>query len=507
MNKNIPVSVDIQDGNLSVSISEPCRFQLKDTKANRKVLYIFFRLLTNMEGVKLLTFKLISKLFSLNSRQASHNFFNEFEKCDYDFGDYLKRKRRLEKAFPLIEKQVLAEPLLSIRYHYEMFVKNYPQFSLSRGCFEYNYSRINTIEMKKRIDKCLIKDSNRIDQRKMIQKILEEDDLSADSMKKITDCFPQIKIEKKERKENIDLKKQIGAEAIYFLVMYFAGCGMNYEPMSYLFGVCKGTIHNWFYKTDDMKQTILQSIKWWSGVIAVDEKWVRLQGKWVYVLSAVDNATGFPLFYMITYDLKKESWELFFRRFKRHYGIPAMIISDGSPALRAGMVAVFPKVNHQLCKFHKLKNLIRKIYENIEDEKKREKAIKLAKNIFSNTTLQGRKKAARTLSEMNYEKVSKYVIKNILGDWKKLTGSFTSNAAERWNRKIEKVLLGRYGLKSVRFVEQLLASLYMKEAIRDKRHLEECFVHHIDLKQICQENINLTNFISFITDKVIQKAA
>jgi hypothetical protein len=50
--------------------------------------------------------------------------------------------------------------------------------------------------------------------------------------------------------------------------------------------------------------------------------------------------------------------------------------------------------------------------------------------MFSNTTIQGRKKAARTLRDMSYEKVSDYVTKKIFGDWKKLTGSFTSNAAE-----------------------------------------------------------------------------
>jgi hypothetical protein len=168
---------------------------------------------------------------------------------------------------------------------------------MSRGCFEEYYSRINAFEFKKRIDTCLTKHSNRIDQSKMIRKIVEEDDLSDESKKKITEYFPPLFVEKEKRQENSDLMQQIGKDAVYFLVIYFVACGMNYEPMSYLLGVCKGTIHNWFHQFDTIKQTILQSIKWWSGIIAVDEKWVWLQGKWVYVLSAIDNATGFPLFY------------------------------------------------------------------------------------------------------------------------------------------------------------------------------------------------------------------
>jgi hypothetical protein len=123
MNEKTPVTVDYQDGKLKVSILEPCQFAIKDTKANRKILYILFRLLTNIAGETLLTFAMISRIFGLNSRQASNHFYREFQDAGYDFGDYLKRKKRLEEAFSLIERQVLAEPLLSIRYHYDMFME------------------------------------------------------------------------------------------------------------------------------------------------------------------------------------------------------------------------------------------------------------------------------------------------------------------------------------------------------------------------------------------------
>ena len=41
---------------------------------------------------------------------------------------------------------------------------------------------------------------------------------------------------------------------------------------------------------------------------------------------------------------------------------------------------------------------------------------------------------------------------------------------EQENRKSN---IGRYGLKSEKFVEQLLSGLWLKEIIRDKRHLEK----------------------------------
>jgi len=98
-----------------------------------------------------------------------------------------------------------------------------------------------------------------------------------------------------------------------------------------------------------------------SSIISVDEKWVKINGKWHYVLTIVDNVTGFPLYFALVSDLKAETWKIFFQRFYRLYGKPKLIISDGSKSLARGRKSVFAPVPHQLCKFHKMKNLYRRI--------------------------------------------------------------------------------------------------------------------------------------------------
>ena len=69
---------------------------------------------------------------------------------------------------------------------------------------------------------------------------------------------------------------------------------------------------------------------------------------------------------------------------------------------------------------------------------KKKRMIKLAKAIFNNRTYYGRKRVAKQLMEISPEYVSKYVEKGILAKWNQLTKGYTSNSAERWNRKIEK---------------------------------------------------------------------
>jgi len=420
---------------------------------------VLLRLLKNENRKNVFTFREISEMFSLKHRQDSNNFYREFLACCEDFLLFLQRKIKLEEAFPIIENLVLKMPLLTIREQYEIFSEDYPEYKMSFTCFQKYFSRIDSKKLKKRYDELISSKKCRLDKEQFLKEILNEGSLSNKTSKKIISIFPELQQGEKEIKNENFFNKDWKPYAKYLLIMFFVGSGMNYESLSILFDVSKSSIHNWFYKLSFLKRNIIDSIIWWSGIISVDEKWIRINGKWHYVLSIVDNTTGFLLYFMVVSDLKADTWKMFFQRFYQLYGKPKLIISDGSPSLAAGRKAVFSSVSHQLCKFHKLRNLIRNIYLNYENSEKHKRMIRLAKNIFNNKTHYGRKRAATKLMEISPSKVSKYLSNNILGNWGNLTKSLTSNASERWNRKIDKVIAKRYGLKSEQFVVQLITSL------------------------------------------------
>jgi len=51
--------------------------------------------------------------------------------------------------------------------------------------------------------------------------------------------------------------------------------------------------------------------------------------------------------------------------------------------------------------------------------------------------------------------VADYVQGHILDGWKKLTRSLTNNAAERFNRKIQRAIAARYGIPNVESAKNL----------------------------------------------------
>lgn len=240
----------------------------------------------------------------------------------------------------------------------------------------------------------------------------------------------------------------------------------------------------------------------WSGQVSFDEKWLWIDESWHFALCAVDSVSGFPLLIELYPSLDSVNWTLFFRHFKALYGVPKLITSDGSQPLARAREVVFKGVRYQLCKFHKLKNLIKRLQQQIHDPKLFKRSVRLARHIFSNTSVSSRKHAAKRLQQLAGKPVSSYIDGHILKYWRNLTMSLTNNASERFNRKIKQCFSGRYGIQSTESAEVLLRGLWLKELLRNgQKHLDATSeLTSLDLSRICQENLDMSKILHFFHD-------
>ena len=163
----------------------------------------------------------------------------------------------------------------------------------------------------------------------------------------------------------------------------------------------------------------------------------------------MDAESGFPLLIDLYPTCDTVSWVVFFSRFKAMYGMPTLIQCDGSQALAAARNMVFSGVRYQLCQFHTLKNLMKRLRTHLTDPNVFTRCVRLAKHMFTNTSVSySRKAAAKRLQKLAGPEVSAYIEGHILNPWRTLTLSLTTNASERFNRKIEKCFSARYGVPS-----------------------------------------------------------
>jgi transposase-like protein len=447
------------------------------------------------------TYQTISDFFGLNSRQDSNNFFRLFNAADQDFGAFLMRKRRLRETIPLIEAQILKDTIMSINEHCLTFCKEYPEFNMSLATFKNIIMEIDGLKLYNKVIK-LSKLQSKVDSQIQDQEV----DVSDISNKSIVPDISDLSKQNDDKRKRYNLSRNVPFFHKALLALLLLACGLNMDVIALIFGVAKSTVHNWVYRLPDMKKMILNSIKSWSGIVCIDEKWIKINGIPHYVLSVVDHITGFPLYVKTVANTQAVTWKPFMREFKKIYGNPKLIISDGSKSLASARKEVFPNISYQFCWFHKLKNLNDRIYK-VKDKKDREKLLEMSDGMFHNGFSSSRKRTAHRIVAMNVPGVSEYVEKNILGNWKHLNKMLTSNAVERWNRKIKKVTSGRYGLKSVKFVEKLLEGLWLKEVIFDQRHLRKGVLTEIDVTKICQENLKPVQIIRFLKNKLFKRVA
>jgi transposase-like protein len=497
------LTVEIKENTLFLkSQAFCCEFQ--NTDANQKALFVFLRLLTCPEtGKELFTYQQIADGFGKNDRRDIDNFVRAFRKRGGDFLTYLSRKNlKKDHLFPLIERQVLDAPLLSLTEQYRIFCETYSQERICETTFRSYVNDIAVTKLLKRFRRLGFNDEQSLDMRRYLQELIELQVLSRVKRKELVENFPEVERPSKSPargEEGGRLSSACLGSKLFAVILY--ACGLPQEMLALLLGVSTPSIHNWIYSicTEELDWHLIRDIRRWSGQVRFDEKWIKIKGRWYFVLCAVDSVSGFPLLMDLYPTLDTVSWTLFFKRFNALYGVPTLIQCDGSKALAAGRERVFAGVRYQLCKFHKLKNLMKHLRQHVQDPKLLKRCNRLAKHIFSNRWLSSRKQAAQTLCKLAGEQIAAYIGEHFLSCWRNLTMSLTSNVSERFNRKIEKAVSARYGIPSVESARVILRSLWLKEVLLNgQQHLEATSdLRSIDLSRICQEHVDKSNILHF----------
>jgi transposase-like protein len=439
---------------------------LPDTPANEKIMIVLAHSIRQLDGTKAgLTFQEISEILGHADRQWSNNFWREYEAAGGDILAYLKRKKRLEdEAFSLIETQILAQPLLSLSAHYQRFCAAHPELTMCRATFDHYVSQVDGCRLLQRIQQLLVTEKVSLDSDFYLQELLNRLEITPNQRKEIRELFPSAAAGE-TAVETKAVNPSEPKNELKILVLLLYASGMSLEMLGLLFDRCRTAMHNWVYAVagESLETYLLSQIKYWSGQVCFDEKWVKVDGVWQFVLCAVDAVSGFPLLMRVHPTLDAVSWQVFMLEFKSIYGTPKLIISDGCQKLALARSLVFAGVVYQLCKFHKLKNLLKKIRSAGLKMAEVARLQRLAGHIFTNATVSSRKQAAKTLAGFSAGGIGDYVQNRILADWIRLAKSLTNNAAERWNRKIEKAFSGRYGIKNEQCAQVILRGLWLKE--------------------------------------------
>jgi len=442
--------------------------------------------LKDSEGKQVFSTKQVSVALGY-SPTWGYNKWNYMNVLELDFKLFFKTANKLEDNIScLVKSYVHNYPLLSPTILYEGFNDLHPTVGLSFHQFNQYVNALDTRPLLSLLRSQLQKGKLNLQLSCCLELLVTELSYSSThGAKYIKDLASLSGIVPTEQGKSYTNGTD---NSLYMLVALLYQSGISQGDLSKYFGISKGSVHNYIYRFAlPIQGWLLSNIDKWSGKICIDEKWIKVAGKWQYVLTAVDAISGIPLLSKRFRSVDTCAWVAFLKEFRAIYGKPQLITSDGSGAIAKAIILVFKgKVRHQLCWFHKLKNLYKHIYANIKEQTLQQKATRLALNAFHNTYGSSRKKAAKTLANINCGPLNRYIHNSILKPWRQLTLCLTSNAAERYNRKIQKAICPRYGLKNEACADVLINLTWFKDILFNGQiHLQD------------QTDFNIQNFQQF----------
>jgi hypothetical protein len=278
---------------------------LPDTPENRKICVVFLRLLSDNSGKPLFTLQELASLVGSNNRQAASQHIEDFRDCEKDFKSVVTRRRKVdENVVSAVRVELLFDPLASIaelreRTNHRLlrndlidanimaaldqidanFLRVAINREIEKGCAHYKESALME-QMLNELNDIKVKRAGITDKQEYLTCISDPTAIKAI----LTPNFPLKEIPSK-------LKLLIFSLSLYY------------------WGVPLSRLGQWFscHKTTILRNLIGLALSLWpiiekwiisntkGSIVYIDEKWLKIKGKWHYWFVVLDKETGLPI--------------------------------------------------------------------------------------------------------------------------------------------------------------------------------------------------------------------
>jgi hypothetical protein len=338
--------------------------EMPDTWSNRRGLMIVLRCLRTAEGYPLVTYERLAEGLGYRDRRNVHHFWMEFEACGSDLEAFLVRRQKINaQGVARCEQIWRAHPLWNAVQVHAEFMRRWPQ--QGAGLREANIRtagpHIGFLGIQQVLRRQLqegavgYREEGLIEQLRARARVgAQEPSDQAGAMASIPEGLesvspqgpvpdlserpPQRLVEQVETSLLSGVPSPSALAALWegttgwlmrMFVRYYHGLSLS--VLGPLFGVHKTTGMRWLEPLAQVNwQGVVQPGKrFFSGTVAVDEKWVQIRGKGWYLLVAVDDVSGVPLYAKLLPSNAGDYGTLFLLQLKALGYQPKIIITDG----------------------------------------------------------------------------------------------------------------------------------------------------------------------------------
>jgi len=464
----IEMKINTEEGRIQVKVAEGSYLELVDSWNNRKVLMIMLRLIKGEDGKAVMTFEEIAKALGYSDRRNVNNFWREFCQCGMDFSQYLRRKYKIEEKIRDCILEVFLEDIFATAEQVTLQVQRRLKLEakdLSSGTVRNVLGDI--LKVRAKINKMLARGQAHIREEFLIEELFAmvdqllqgcQDESARIKQKHLQGQFTRSELcpQKADVKHNqvfeAELMKKDGHVAgwvhEYMLMFLLYWHGISLSTLGKWFSVDKSTVWRRLRNFSYLGFLVLSlGVGISSGLIGVDEKWIRVSGRWQYLFFALDLESGLPLHFEIYKSRSNYYCRLFMTRLRQLGYSPRLIVTDGLAAYAYAIRKVFPGAQHQLCIFHLMQSITLWLKKHIGNQDLLVELKGKAKRILQTAD---KRTARRRLKKLKKRRKIKGLLVIISRKWGRIIPAIgstwipsTNNSTERFIRAFERFYRAR----------------------------------------------------------------
>jgi transposase-like protein len=462
--------VEVEGQRFRVQTSRFSTEWLPDTPSNRHTTVVWLRLLVDERGRPLFTLQELAALVGSDNRQAASQHLEDFRQCGEDFRTFVLRKRKVDgTVVEAVLKELLKTPLAGPTELVPRVNAQLGRDDVTAANIDSALEQISCVPVLKTVRRQLEVGHVQYREAYLLAEMLESVSPQvaqyagagvprADRGMKLADPTALTAL------VTPDLPLQQVPDSLCWLTFIMTLFYWN-VPLSVLgrwCGVHKTTILRWVLGLalalwPIVYQWLVERVK--AQMVYVDEKWLKIRGRWQYWFVVLDVTTELPVLVALLPSRSQWACRWVGCQLRRLKKAPQVIITDGLPAY----AYLVQGAKHILCRFHHQQGVTRWLKQHFTTEAEINTRKTMMKKVFQT---QDKRTVRRRLARLREQAPELGITTWVTGVEEKLprlicsVGSVrlpsTTNAIERFFRAFQRFYTTRGGFHSVRSAKREL---------------------------------------------------
>lgn len=352
-------SVEVNHQRFRVRTAQFTTQWLPDTPSNRHLLVVCFRLLVDDQGKPLFTLQELATLVGSTNRQAASQHLEEFRQCGEDMRAFVLRKRKVDTmVVEGVLHELLQTPLAGPTELLARVQQRLARRDLSVANIESALQQISCVPVLRTLRRQFEAGQVHYEEAWLLTELLESQSTPAVSglgwNGPSADCGMRL--------ADPTALAALVTPDLPLAEVPGSLCWLSFCMTLFYWNVPLSVLGRWcgVHKTTMLRWVVGLAVALWPLVshwitervraqrVYVDEKWLKIRGRWQYWFVVLDVPTELPVLAALLPSRGQWACRWVGAQLRQLKQVPRVLITDGLPAY----AYLLPAAKHMLCRFH-----------------------------------------------------------------------------------------------------------------------------------------------------------